>query len=243
MSSDVKIGETVYVAGNPKGLEGTFSDGIVSSKRGGYSNEHLQMTAPISPGSSGGPVLNRQGQVIGVSFMTLEGGQNLNFAIPSRYIGVLLARSGIVKPLAQGNQSISAESYYFWGCTKHVLGNYKGAVADYDKAIQLKPDYAKAYHNRGYTAAAIADFDKAIRLKPDYASAYNNRGLAKKHALGDLSAAIADYDKAVQLKPDLASPYYNRGAAKVDKLPSITKLNSNQIMPKPTAIEDMQSIY
>ena len=222
-SDDVKIGATVYVAGNPKGLEGTFSDGIISSKRGGYAKERLQMTAPISPGSSGGPVLNRKGEVIGVSFMTVDGGQNLNFAIPSRYIGVLLARSGIVKPLAQGSQSISAESYYFWGCTKHVLGNYKGAVADYDKAIQLKPDYAKAYHNRGYTKvtlgqyfAAIADFDEAIRLKPDYASAYNNRGLAKKHALGDLSAAIADYDKAVQLKPDLASPYYNRGAAKVD---------------------------
>ena len=177
MSSDVKIGEMVYVAGNPKGLEGTFSDGIVSNKRGGYTNERLQMTAPISPGSSGGPVLNRKGKVIGVSFMTIEGGQNLNFAIPSRYLGVLLARSGTAKPLSHWIHTISAESYYFWGCTKHVLGNYKGAVADYDKAIQLKPDYAKAYHNRGYTkvtlgqySAAIADFDKAIQLKPDLAT-------------------------------------------------------------------------
>ena len=220
MSSDVKIGETVYVAGNPKGLEGTFSDGIVSSKRGGYSNEHLQMTAPISPGSSGGPVLNRQGQVIGVSFMTLEGGQNLNFAIPSRYIGVLLARSGIVKPLAQGNQSISAESYYFWGCTKHVLGNYKGAVADYDKAIQLKPDYAKAYGNRGYAKyilgqhfAAITDYDKALQLKPDIAEVYSNRGVVKA-SLGQHIAAIADFDKAIHLEPGFADAYSNRGITK-----------------------------
>ena len=58
-SDSVRIGETVYVAGNPKGLEGTFSDGIISSRRDKYTKERLQMTAPISPGSSGGPVLNR----------------------------------------------------------------------------------------------------------------------------------------------------------------------------------------
>ena len=66
-SDTVRIGETIYVAGNPKGLEGTFSDGIISSRRDRYTKERLQMTAPISPGSSGAPVLNRKGEVIGVS--------------------------------------------------------------------------------------------------------------------------------------------------------------------------------
>ena len=70
-SDDVKIGATVYVAGNPLGLEGTFSDGIISSRRNKHTKERLQMTAPISPGSSGGPVLNRKGEVIGVSFTEL----------------------------------------------------------------------------------------------------------------------------------------------------------------------------
>ena len=55
-SDAVRIGATVYVAGNPKGLEGTFSDGIISSRRDKDTKERLQMTAPISPGSSGGPV-------------------------------------------------------------------------------------------------------------------------------------------------------------------------------------------
>ena len=54
-SNAVRIGDTVYVAGNPKGLEGTFSDGIISSRRDKYTKERFQMTAPISPGSSGGP--------------------------------------------------------------------------------------------------------------------------------------------------------------------------------------------
>ena len=81
--------KSVYVAGNPKGLEGTFSDGIISriSKQ---KKKRLQMTAPISSGSSGGPVLNSKGEVIGVAFMTIEGGQNLNFTIPSKYVKTLL---------------------------------------------------------------------------------------------------------------------------------------------------------
>ena len=221
-SSDVKIGETVYVAGNPKGLEGTFSNGIISSRRDQYTKERLQMTAPISPGSSGGPVLNSKGEVIGISFMTFVGGQNLNFAIPSRYLTELLTESTPAKPLAEGNRSISAETYLTWGNTKYDLGDYKGAIADYDSAIRLKPDDATAYNNRGIAKddlgqyfAAIADYDTAIRLKPDHATAYYNRGIAKDD-LGQYFAAIADYDTAIRLKPDHATAYYNRGIAKSD---------------------------
>ena len=219
-STDVKIGETVYVAGNPKGLEGTFSNGIISSRRDKNTKERLQMTAPISPGSSGGPVLNSKGEVIGVSFMTLVGGQNLNFAIPSRYLTELLTKSKPAKPLAQGNRSISAKTYFMWGYTKYYLGDYKGAITDYTQAIRLNPDHANAYNNRGVAKsdlgqhfAAIADYDIAIRLNPDYAQAYNNRGVAKSD-LGQHFAAIADFDIAIRLNPDDAEAYYNRGIAK-----------------------------
>ena len=207
-SDAVKIGETVYVAGNPKGLEGTFSDGIISSRHGGHAKGRLQMTAPISPGSSGGPVLNRMGKVVGVSYAILEGGQNLNFAIPSLYVKTLLALSGTVKPLSQGNHSISAETYFARGNTKAALGQYVAATSDYDKAIQLKPDDADAYYNRGLAKyylgqylAAIQDYDAAIQLKPDDAKAYSNRGAAKAD-LGQYFAAVSDHDKAIQLKPD-----------------------------------------
>ena len=105
-SDAVKIGETVYVAGNPQGLEGTFSNGIISSIRERYTRKRLQMTAPISQGSSGGPVLNGKGEVIGVSSATIKGGQNLNFAIPSNYIKAMLARSNRTKPLAPEHQPI-----------------------------------------------------------------------------------------------------------------------------------------
>ena len=113
-SDTVQIGESVYAVGNPQGLEGTFSQGIVSSIREVGSDELLQITAPISPGSSGGPVLNAKGEVIGVSVATFRDGQNLNFAIPSNYLKTLLAKDGSIKPLAEAKpvkdeQSILAD--------------------------------------------------------------------------------------------------------------------------------------
>ena len=119
-SDTVRIGETVYVAGNPKGLEGTFSDGIISSRRDKDTKERLQMTAPISPGSSGGPVLNRKGEVIGVSFAQYRAldAENLNFAIPSKYLKALFSLSGTAKPLGQNNVFISADTYFRRGYAK-----------------------------------------------------------------------------------------------------------------------------
>lgn len=100
-SDSVQIGESVYAVGNPQGLEGTFSQGIVSSIREVGTDKLLQITAPISPGSSGGPVLNSRGEVIGVSVATFKGGQNLNFAIPSNYLRALLDKAGPAKPFAK----------------------------------------------------------------------------------------------------------------------------------------------
>lgn len=100
-SEAVQVGEPVYAVGNPQGLEGTFSQGIVSSIREVGTDRLLQMTAPISPGSSGGPVLNSKGEVVGVSVAIFRGGQNLNFAIPSTYLKALLGKTGTAKPLAE----------------------------------------------------------------------------------------------------------------------------------------------
>ena len=219
-SDAVRIGETVYVAGNPKGLEGTFSDGIISSRRNKDTKERLQMTAPISPGSSGGPVLNRKGEVIGVSFMTLEGGQNLNFAIPSKYLKTLLIHSGTSRPLGQSNVFISAETYFKWGNAKFNLEDYKGAIAYYIKSLQLEPNNVATYNNMGNAkymlgqhTAAIADYDKAIRLKPDSAEAYNGRGNVKTQ-LRQYPDAIVDFDTAIRLKNDYADAYNNMGNVK-----------------------------
>lgn len=104
-SDVVEVGEAVYAVGNPQGLEGTFSQGIVSSIRDVGGDKLLQITAAISPGSSGGPVLNGRAEVIGVSVATFKAGQNLNFAIPSNYLTALIAKTGPARPLAQATPS------------------------------------------------------------------------------------------------------------------------------------------
>ncbi len=85
------VGDQVYVVGNPLGLEGTFSEGIISGIRRPDSDSILQMTAPISPGSSGGPVMDSSGAVIGIAEATFSNGQNLNLAVPVSYLARLMA--------------------------------------------------------------------------------------------------------------------------------------------------------
>lgn len=100
-SENVQIGEQVVAIGSPLALEGTVSEGIISGRREWKERNLtvLQTTAPISPGSSGGPLLNLKGEVIGVTFLQLVGGQNLNFAVPVSYVIPLLANDTL-KPLA-----------------------------------------------------------------------------------------------------------------------------------------------
>ncbi len=222
-SDKVRIGETVYVAGNPKGLEGTFSDGIISSLRDEFINQRLQMTAPISPGSSGGPVLNKKGEVIGVSVAVHRAldAQNLNFAIPSKHLKKLLEKSKSAKPLSQGRQSASANTYLRWGNIKYELGDYAGAVIDYTMVILLQPNNFQAYVRRGVSkfhleqhSAAIVDYDIAIQLQPNIAGIYLLRGYVKAES-GRPFAAITDFDNVIRLQPDSVKAYISRGLVKV----------------------------
>jgi S1-C subfamily serine protease len=88
-SGEPNVGDPVYAVGNPEGLEGTFSQGIISGVRKTEGTALLQITAAISPGSSGGPVLDERGGVVGVALGTFETGQSLNFAIPTAYLRAL----------------------------------------------------------------------------------------------------------------------------------------------------------
>jgi S1-C subfamily serine protease len=87
-----KIGENVIVAGSPEGLTGTISKGNISAYRDfePYDFKLLQISAPISQGSSGGPVVNEQGELLGITVSMFSEGQNLNFAVPVRYVKFLL---------------------------------------------------------------------------------------------------------------------------------------------------------
>jgi len=93
-SDKVAAGDPVYAIGNPLGADYTISDGLISAVRSlDESLTVLQISAPISQGSSGGPLLNQFGEVIGVATF-LTAGQNLNFGIPSNYLQPMLNQGG-----------------------------------------------------------------------------------------------------------------------------------------------------
>ncbi|MBF2072823.1 MAG: tetratricopeptide repeat protein [Synechococcales cyanobacterium C42_A2020_086] len=118
----------------------------------------------------------------------------------------------------------AAEDLYNQGWQKYDEGDYQGAIADFTKAIAIKPDYAVAYNDRGLARSqindsqgAIADFTEAIKHKPDYSLALYNRGVIRAET-GDNAAAIEDYTQAIRINGDwgsrsLATAYNNRGYA------------------------------
>ncbi|HZU82367.1 MAG TPA: trypsin-like peptidase domain-containing protein [Polyangiaceae bacterium] len=99
-SDTMRPGDPVVAIGNPLGLEDTVSNGLVSARRRIDGLEVLQVSAPIAPGSSGGPLFNERGEVIGVATAVLQGGQNLNFGVPVRYLAPMI-RQPAPMPLAE----------------------------------------------------------------------------------------------------------------------------------------------
>jgi tetratricopeptide (TPR) repeat protein len=123
---------------------------------------------------------------------------------------------------SNNSTEITAEDYFYSGYDKAQAKDDYGAISDYTKAIELDPNYAYAYNNRGVSKrnlkdyyGAIADYTKVIELDPNYAYAYNNRGLSK-YDLKDYYGAIADNTKAIEINPNDAIAYYNRGISKYD---------------------------
>ena len=109
------------------------------------------------------------------------------------------------------------------GIEKGKSGDLDGAIADFNRAIELNPKDDAPYYNRAQakrlkndTAGAIADYTRAIELGSTNPAAYNNRGNARAEK-NDRDGAIADYTRAIELKPDYARAYYNRAVAKKEK--------------------------
>ncbi len=99
-ADELQVGQRVYAIGNPLGLNGTFSEGMVSAERTIDGIDVIQTTAPISPGSSGGPLIDTQGRVVGINSFQIMEGQNLNFAVRVNHLLGLLG--GTVNPVPNG---------------------------------------------------------------------------------------------------------------------------------------------
>lgn len=111
----------------------------------------------------------------------------------------------------------SAVLHNMRGVAYKALGQPKKAVAHYQKATSLQPDFADAWNNRGSASRELGHFDqacdhyeRAIKINPDYAEAWNNMGTALE-ALGEQQAALESYEQAINLQQDFPQAWNNRG--------------------------------
>ena len=112
----------------------------------------------------------------------------------------------------------TAEDYYEKAL--YYSSDSQSQIDNLTEAIKINPDFADAYHHRGFVKnvfgkhiEAIEDFTVAIKINPDFADAYNSRG-ATKTILGKHIEAIEDFTVAIKIKPDFADAYNGRGIAK-----------------------------
>jgi tetratricopeptide (TPR) repeat protein len=215
-------GESVVVIGNPLGLEGSVTNGIVSAVRDIPTfGRIIQITAAISSGSSGSPVVNMQGQVIGIATLQITGGQSVNFAIPSERISQLQVASvmSLADLVATSGRNKRAKAVQFFrdGLSFLSKDDCEKALPYFEKAIESDTSYAEAWAQSGFCneklgrhAEALEASKKAVSLRPS-AESYFNIGLANFYLKQYRDAAEA-YRAAIKLDPyNSADAHYALG--------------------------------
>ena len=207
-SAQIDVGERVAVIGNPLGLEGSLSEGIVSAKRdsrsmvasqvspdagasGAGGHQWLQITAAISPGSSGSPVLDAGGNVIGVASMKVLGGESLNFAVPAEVVAAMMQTEANqdstqrrlipLRELAYADEGakhkIEGEAYMASMPVMLALTKAKSAaqlhrVADWNEVLNLAKALVRKYPQVSVSYAQLGDVYRAMGLSDEAIDAY-----------------------------------------------------------------------
>jgi Tfp pilus assembly protein PilF len=247
----VEAGENVYVSGYP--VSSAISNSIFVFVKGdvvgnsstkqqekGYSLIYSNNTLP---GHSGGPVWNDKGEVIAIhgqgdvdtkiektinDGVRVKTGFNLGITVNTFTKLATTAGIGGYTPVTVAAKPKPVDDLIASAISKESKGDYRGILADMNRAIAIDSKTARLYYIRGTAKSklddspgALADYNRAIQLNPKDADAYYNRGTLKYDKLNDTPGALADYNRAIQLNPNGAIAYTNRGILKQDKLNDI----------------------
>jgi S1-C subfamily serine protease len=143
------VGERVAVVGSPLGLEQTLSDGVVSALRRTSTGKYLQISAPVSTGSSGSPVINMKGEVVGVASLQVIKGQNLNFAVPGSRALALQQKAAATRRVSAPLSALERQSGSVWWCLdrsrRYAKEKQRHQAAAYRQAIRLQPELAGSF--------------------------------------------------------------------------------------------------
>jgi tetratricopeptide (TPR) repeat protein len=231
-SSTIVEGSSIFVAGFPAPTQTIESPAymfrkgdVVANSVSGLNRDGYGMiyTANTLPGMSGGGVFDENGKLVAIhgqgdidsKFVGDSSNPNVRFktgndlGIPidtyianAASVAIDTGRSAPVVSTAPPK----ASDFYVAATNKKEKEDYSGAIADYTKAIQLDPKFAKAYNERGLVYQilkqdknALADFDRAIQIKPDLAEAYSNR--ATFYLSSNPQKSLDDAKQVVAIKP------------------------------------------
>lgn len=212
-------GDEVIVIGNPMGLDFSISNGIISAIRKlPEIGQVYQTTAPISPGSSGSPVLNADGEVIGVASMTYKEGQNLNFVVPYWVVEKIEStgkpvafkswkKSGIGYMPGNANGNIKL-GFLYCGSEKYTEASECAA-----QAIKLEQKNAKAYYLAGLAYfgmkkqnIAIEYMKRAVELDPAMEALHYDLG-SMYHDMNMNGPATEEFFTEIEKNPENPNPY------------------------------------
>jgi tetratricopeptide (TPR) repeat protein len=220
-----EIADQVVVVGSPLGLEQTVSEGIVSAIRDVPDvGTIFQFSAPISSGSSGSPVVDRDGQVVGIVSFQSRIGQNLNFALASdnllklekteTALSVSEWTYARIKHKPQEVQNLCREGFSF-----SIRGEFKEALNYFQEAVETSPDDTEAWFGLGncyigleQPAEAIEAYQQVIRTDPANANAYFNLGHYYRQ-LGRYEEAVATFRDALAANPKHLPSHFEMGKA------------------------------
>ncbi|PSB55816.1 tetratricopeptide repeat-containing S1 family peptidase [Chamaesiphon polymorphus] len=244
-SNVLRSGMDLYVGGFPSTSRAiteqvfVFREGKVSANSNktfekGYS---LVYSNDTLPGMSGGAVLNSEGELVAIHGRGDRDENNIktgfNLGIPINRFATIASNMGVdlggqVATIPQ-NTAPRSDDYFASAAQKYANGDYRGTLADLDRAIALNPQSVIAYVGRGMVKyqqlddaqGALADLNRAIALDPKLANAYNNRGVLKAQKLNDARGGLADLDRSIALDPKFAQAYNNRGNLKYQQFDDV----------------------
>jgi len=210
-SDKITIGENVVAIGSPLGLENSVSTGIVSGVRRQGDHILIQTTAPISPGSSGSPLLNEMGEVIGIATGSVTPAQNMNFAVAINDVKKLRGGPGVRTDNEKALQAYVAGVLYM------NKKDYANAEKSLLTATRLDPNNVDAWLDLGsvYYYLRHRDkegeaYNKAVRLQPNNSQAHYLLGTWYED-IGRFDRAIAEYRIAVTIDPTDDGAWFDLG--------------------------------
>jgi tetratricopeptide (TPR) repeat protein len=212
-AASLKVGVPVYAVGAPKGLELSLSDGIVAQLRGGPP-PFIQTTAAISPGSSGGGLFDGEGRLVGLTTLYVEGGQNLNFAMPVEWIGE-------VKP----GRKLAAGEHSWTEWLKRAIAladmeDWQGLLDWCRKWTKSEPEDTEAWFCLGLVYSELKRYNDAIDayrqviridpINPGMHMIWYYLGIAYNN-LNRFNDAVDAFRQAIRINPEYAPAWSSLG--------------------------------